>query len=83
MKPMDEIVLLEAYPFTCPVCGNEQMARPSLFMQTGMMNTGHGSCLNCNTFLQLEIAPENDRMIAEDFDKWLEENDTFASTDHE
>ncbi len=70
---MADIVLLEAYPFTCPVCGDEQMARPSLFMQTGMMNTAHGSCLNCATFLQLEIAPENDRMIAKSLDEYLVE----------
>ncbi len=73
VKPMADIVLLEAYPFTCPVCGDEQMARPSLFMQTGMMNTAHGSCLNCATFLQLEIAPENDRMIAKSLDEYLVE----------
>ena len=73
VKPMADIVLLEAYPFTCPVCGDEQMARPSLFMQTGMMNTAHGSCLNCATSLQLEIAPENDRMIAKSLDEYLVE----------
>ena len=70
---MDNIVLLEAYPFTCPVCGEEQMARPSLFMQTGMMNSGAGTCLHCGTYLHLKIAPEKDRMIAEDWDVWLVE----------
>ena len=69
---MADIVLLEAYPFVCPVCGEDQMARPSLFMETGMMNSGSGSCLNCHTFLHLEIALENDRMIAEKWDVWLE-----------
>lgn len=80
---MNEIVLLDAYPFTCPACEHEQMARPSLFMETGMMNSGAGSCLECGLFLHLEIAPENDRMIAEDWDKWLEKNDALAGADHE
>lgn len=69
---MDEIVLLDAYPFTCPTCGDEQMAKPSLIMRDFKMNIGHGSCLECGTFLHLEIAPENDRMIAQDWDDYME-----------
>lgn len=55
--------LLISYPFSCPQCEYVQMAVPSIFMEMGI-NAGHGRCLRCGTYLSLEIAPENDRMIA-------------------
>jgi hypothetical protein len=45
-----------ALPFICPVCKKELMAGLSLAMQHGL-NRGHGSCLGCNTFLSLAVAP--------------------------
>lgn len=57
--------LKKRYPFTCPACGNEQEAAPSLFMQTFQANVGGGSCLECSTRLYLSIDEKNEGMVAE------------------
>jgi len=51
--------LKKRYNFTCPNCLYEQSAAPSLFMEMGY-NAGHGSCMNCDVFLHLEIVPDLD-----------------------
>lgn len=61
--------LKESYEFTCVTCGYEQMAAPSIVMELGI-NSGHGSCLNCNTFLHLEIAPNGEFMISQAWDEY-------------
>jgi len=70
-SPMPEVDELEPhYPFVCSVCGHEQNARPSIFMRMGI-NSGHGSCMSCGTFLHLEIAPDNTHIISKPHDEWL------------
>ncbi len=58
----------DALPFECPACGQRLAARLSWAMQGGL-NSGHGTCTRCNTFLHLEVAPEGGRMIAQ---RWSE-----------
>ena len=49
--------LLSRYDLTCPVCQHRQTAAPSLAMQCGV-NGGHGRCLNCKSWLILNLAPD-------------------------
>ena len=56
----------EAFPFTCPGCGETFYAAQSWLMKWGI-NSGHAEC-SCGLFLHLELAPAGDRMLAED---WL------------
>ena len=57
--------LKERYPFDCCLCGHNQTAAPSLFMQMGE-NIGGGACLACGEYLMLEISDdgEGDCMIS-------------------
>jgi len=50
-------LLLPRYNFTCPNCMFEQSADTSVAMRMGL-NSGHGSCMNCDVFLHLEIIPD-------------------------
>lgn len=51
------------YPFACPVCGdNIHRARVSMAMQMGM-NSGHGTCTQCGSFLHLSIDLESNECI--------------------
>lgn len=54
---------MSALPFICPNCGKELMAGLSLAMKHGL-NRGHGSCLGCDTFLSLAVAPGGERIQA-------------------
>lgn len=45
------------YNFTCPNCGYEQSAAPSILMEMSY-NNGCGSCLECKSFLHLMIVPD-------------------------
>lgn len=47
-------LFLPRYNFTCPNCMWEQSAGISIIMRMGH-NSGHGSCMNCDAFLHLEI----------------------------
>lgn len=64
---------LERYPFTCPKCGKESYAAPSLMMTFAGINTGHGNCPGCKEFLHLEITPDmyGDRMAAISWNDYL------------
>lgn len=63
MKNTEWIILKEKYPFKCAYCWESQVAWPSLFMQTWMMNKGGWSCLNCKKYNILEIDLEtNEKM---------------------
>lgn len=73
----NETEFKEAYPFTCVVCGHEQIAQISIFMHMGL-NSGHGSCLQCRTFLHLEI--QGDRMVSQEWEAWLAGNATSEVT---
>ncbi len=55
--------LKESYPFECPNCNATLNAKPSFSMSLGR-NSGGGPCTKCNTYLQLEIAENNDKMNA-------------------
>jgi hypothetical protein len=37
------------------------------------LNTGHGKCMECGTFLHLEIDTEKQVMLSQDWDEWLAE----------
>ena len=58
-------LLLPRYDFTCPNCLYEQSADTSMAMREGL-NSGHGSCMNCDAFLHLEVTPDllGDKMNA-------------------
>lgn len=59
MPPIDE--LQPHYPMTCCSCGAEWIVRPSLSMQHGI-NSGHGRCVDCNTFLRLALSEDGLRI---------------------
>jgi len=69
-------LLLPQYDFKCPKCGHEQSASPSICMGMGM-NHGHGSCINCKTFLHLEIidAMHGSEMKAILWDEYLKKKE--------
>lgn len=69
--------LKDKYPFTCPECGAEQVAEPSMLMGMGI-NEGHGSCLKCHEFLHLEIIPGG-QMKAVPWEDYVEQlrNDVY------
>ena len=46
------------YEITCPECNKEQVVSPSLFMLTGMLNSGGATCLGCGKTLHLETEGE-------------------------
>lgn len=45
------------YKGVCPVCGKENWICKSIAMEMGI-NTGHGACLGCKTFLHITFNPE-------------------------
>ncbi|OHW62183.1 hypothetical protein EUAN_12520 [Andreesenia angusta] len=60
------------YEIECPECGKILWACKSLFQEMGMLDAGHGSCMECGTFLNLTLDKENDRMIAIRFEEYKE-----------
>ncbi len=74
-KLSSELILKKSYDFTCVVCGYEQCAKPSMMMDVFGINSGHGSCLRCRTFLHLEIEPDGEFMISQDWDEHLAERE--------
>lgn len=58
--------LQDRYPLTCPSCGWEGSARPSMSMEFGM-NSGHCKCPECSEFLHLQISECGRRMTARRF----------------
>lgn len=60
------------YDFTCPNCSKVQWCHKSMAMECGY-NSGHGACLECKTFLHLEIVPDlgGDHAKATDFQEYL------------
>ncbi len=67
----------ERYDFECAACGKLQWAAPSMSMIHWGRNQGHGSCIECKTFLHLEITPDmfGKKMKSEVWDDWLEKQD--------
>lgn len=63
--------LKDAYEMTCAHCGHDQMVQPSMMMTVFGLNTGHGSCLECKTFLHLYITADNSKIISEKWDDHL------------
>lgn len=62
--------LKKSYPFECVLCGHGQPARPSLFMENGILNNGSGRCLGCGVVLHLWIS--GDVMVSQRYDDYLE-----------
>jgi len=72
------------YTFTCPKCGYEQWCAKSMAMECGH-NSGHGSCLECKTFLHLKIVPNLDgdkaeATVYEEFIKTLKDEHNKKTT---
>jgi transcription elongation factor Elf1 len=57
------------YPGKCPVCGKENWICKSIAMEMGI-NTGHGSCLGCHTFMHIKFNPERQEMDLERFEDY-------------
>lgn len=53
----------------CPVCGKENWICKSIAMEMGI-NTGHGACLGCKTFLHITFNPERQEMDLERFEDY-------------
>lgn len=62
----------ERYDFTCSECGHEMQAEPSIAMTDFGLNSGHGKCSKCGTFLRLKIAANGEYMESESYDKFNE-----------
>lgn len=56
-------VLQDKYPFTCPGCGHQAYAAPSIAMKMGS-NKGWIVCPQCKSRLGLEINDDNTGMLA-------------------
>ena len=65
----------EKYDFDCCVCGAKLWAEPSIMMTGFGINSGHGCCTECKTFLHLEIYPDiaGEYMVSKDWDEYLKE----------
>lgn len=70
------------YQFSCAACGHWQTAKPSIMMRDFRINSGHGSCMECRTFLHLMIDTddtddaddaEQNIILSQDWDDWLAE----------
>lgn len=70
------------YDFTCPKCGMESWAAPSMMMTEFGNNSGHGGCLECETFLYLEIEGglDGEKMLAVEWNKFLENRKKIKTT---
>jgi uncharacterized Zn-finger protein len=66
-----DLVLKERYNFNCPSCKKGLFAKPGMAMLSGL-NSGHGTCPYCKTFFHLRIDENNERMIAQDWNKFME-----------
>lgn len=61
---------IKKYPFTCPVCGEEQSASTSIFQDWGYDDRGAGHCRRCRTFLHLTVDREKGIMLPEEYDDY-------------
>ena len=60
------------YPCICPICNNKFWACKSIFQGGfGMPELGSGSCPKCNTFYNLTVDEENNRMIVTPWDQYI------------
>lgn len=48
------------YDITCPSCGYEATATPSMFHLMGAYQLGGGSCLSCGEMFEIHYQPSND-----------------------
>ena len=53
-------------------CGNTFYACKSIFHQMGMNENGCGSCPECQTFYNLTLDEENERMILTEWIEYIE-----------
>ena len=61
------------YKCECPVCNRVFWACKSIFQEGfGMADMGSGKCPGCNTFLQLTVDEEIERMIACDIKRLID-----------
>lgn len=58
------------YKAVCPNCSKIFYAQKSISMEIGL-NSGHGYCPQCKTFLHLQLNDDQTEMLAEDFDIYL------------
>lgn len=59
-----------------PKCGRDLFVCKSIAQEMGMSDLGHGSCLNCHTFLHLEYNAGKDVMIAEFWDDFMKRRES-------
>lgn len=60
------------YRAKCPKCGQDFVACKSIMQEWGMLENGHISCPGCKTFLNLTFNPNQEVMVATDWNEWLE-----------
>lgn len=62
------------YDITCPRCGHKMQAHTSIAQSTfGMLDGGHGTCLQCGLFMNLIFDPKTDTMMARDWENFVKE----------
>lgn len=69
------------YPCRCAVCSYEFHAAKSILMEDWGMNSGHGSCPGCKTFLHLEMSDSGESMRSEKWEKWLARTQELRNDD--
>lgn len=52
------------YEIACPYCGKIQYACKSIAHELGILNAGHGTCLNCKKLMRLILDEESQSMRA-------------------
>ena len=78
--PVDESDTRKRYKGICPVCGKELYICKSLAMLMGI-NTGHGSCLDCETFLHMEFNEQRQEMALEPFEDYVKREQAKRDVD--
>ena len=60
----------QRYKAICPICGKENWICMSVAMEIGI-NSGHGSCLGCGTFMHIQFNAERQEMDLETFEEYV------------
>ncbi len=60
----------QRYKGICPIYGKENWICKSIAMEIGI-NSGHGSCLGCGTFMHIQFNTERQEMDLEPFEEYV------------
>lgn len=68
------------YKGVCPLCGKENWICKSVAMEVGI-NSGHGRCLGCGTFMHIQFNTERQEMDLEPFEEYIKREQAKKDVD--